>query len=400
MAKIVLLSNTYKPQYGGLVSYLENFSKNIIMHFPEHKVEIVVLNNNNSLESKEVINGVLVHRVLVPKVSFKNLFVYHSLLIKIGRKYIKENFSNEDYYIVRHLHFAKVLSTIYSDRTLFLIPVLIKRMLDFNYKRNNLVNNFFNYISLKQLSKMENEVMLDLPAVGVLSESKKHEVLSVYNKSADIIMPAVDMDKFKPGSSKEKQMILQKLKRPEDINKKIILTVSRLTKEKNTSMLIEAMEFIGREYLLYIVGDGDLETELKNLVKQKKLNNRVIFFGKRDDVEQFYKVADLFALLSTYEGLGHVYLEALATGVPIIALKNNPPNVINASEELIKENINGFTVISIDDLVNKINKLDPDNMDLMKKNSLDYALEKYNWSVHIKKCINLIDDKSREIYDQ
>ena len=400
MAKIVLLSNAYKPQYGGLVSYLENFSKNIIKHFPEYKVEIVVLNNNNSLESKEVINGVLVHRVLVPKVNFKNLFVYHSLLIKIGRNYIKENFSNEDYYIVRHLHFAKVLSTIYSDRTLFLIPVLIKRMLDFNYKRNDLVNNCFNFISLKQLSKMENEVMLDISAVGVLSESKKLEVLSVYNKSADIILPAVDMDKFKPGSSKEKQVILQKLKRSEDFNKKIILTVSRLTKEKNTSMLIEAMEFIDSEYLLYVVGDGELETELKSLAKQKKLSNRVIFFGKRDDVEQFYKVADLFALLSTYEGLGHVYLEALASGVPIIALKNNPPKVINASEELIKENINGFTVISIDDLVNKINKLHPDYIEVMKKNSVDYALEKYNWSVHIKKCMSLIDDKSREIYDQ
>ncbi|MCX6731767.1 MAG: glycosyltransferase [Candidatus Parcubacteria bacterium] len=92
----------------------------------------------------------------------------------------------------------------------------------------------------------------------------------------------------------------------------IILMASRLTKEKNISLAIEAVKEINNIKVgLVIVGNGP-EKENYELCKN------IIIEPWTDDLISYYKTADLFLLTSNYEGYGMTVVEAMAAGCPVI----------------------------------------------------------------------------------
>lgn len=98
----------------------------------------------------------------------------------------------------------------------------------------------------------------------------------------------------------------------------IILTVSRLAKEKRIDLVIRSLVRIPEAHL-YILGDG---TEREALVREAEecgVTARVHFLGWKDDPAAYYQHADCFVQMSSYEGYGVSLVEALASGVPIIA---------------------------------------------------------------------------------
>lgn len=96
--------------------------------------------------------------------------------------------------------------------------------------------------------------------------------------------------------------------------------VGRFTEQKNHHFLIEIFEQIHREYpetVLLSVGSGPLMEEIKNQVKEKKLEDAVIFTGSRNDIDELYQAMDIFVLPSLYEGLAVVLVEAQFAGLTI-----------------------------------------------------------------------------------
>lgn len=105
---------------------------------------------------------------------------------------------------------------------------------------------------------------------------------------------------------------------------KIILMASRLTREKNIALAIEAMAEVVKKLPqagLIIVGSGPLESELKLQARSSKLEANVVFEPWVDQATlwSYYKTADLFLLTSLYEGYGLTLAEAQAAGCPIVA---------------------------------------------------------------------------------
>src|SRR3989344_8933728 len=101
----------------------------------------------------------------------------------------------------------------------------------------------------------------------------------------------------------------------------IILMVCRLEKEKNVSLVIEAMSEIvknNHKVGLVIVGDGSLLKSLQFTVNSLQLGNNVIFEGWQKDLFSYYKTVDLFLFTSNYEGYGMSLIEASASGCPIL----------------------------------------------------------------------------------
>lgn len=97
----------------------------------------------------------------------------------------------------------------------------------------------------------------------------------------------------------------------------IILMTSRLEKEKNIEMAIDAMKDIIKKNPksgLIIAGSGSLEKELKNRVHEHKLDDNIKFEGWVDDLACFYKTADIFLNTSNYEGYGMTLIMAGAAG--------------------------------------------------------------------------------------
>src|SRR5262249_14775190 len=111
----------------------------------------------------------------------------------------------------------------------------------------------------------------------------------------------------------------------------VILTVGSLVERKGQDMIIRALPLIanavpGVSYL--IVGDGPYKANLKTLVTSMGLQDRVVFTGRVSDEElpEFYALSDVFAMPSRacldsndVEGFGMVFLEAGATGKPVVA---------------------------------------------------------------------------------
>jgi len=109
-------------------------------------------------------------------------------------------------------------------------------------------------------------------------------------------------------------------------DKKVIVTAGRLVKEKDQETLIKAFAQVQKDIAsdLIILGEGELEETLKKLAEQLNIENSVHFVGFQNNPYAFFKRADLFVLTSLTEGFGHVFVEAMATGTPIVSTRCNP----------------------------------------------------------------------------
>lgn len=120
----------------------------------------------------------------------------------------------------------------------------------------------------------------------------------------------------------QKGMIRKKHNIAED--KKVLLSVGRLEKEKGFERLLLDFSRLKRsDLVLIIVGDGILKGELKNLVKKLNIEEKVIFTGlvSRKEIWNYYQDADLFILLSYSEGNPTVFREAMFMEIPVVGSK-------------------------------------------------------------------------------
>jgi len=128
---------------------------------------------------------------------------------------------------------------------------------------------------------------------------------------------------------------------------KIILFVGRLTEVKGVEYLIRSIPLIQTKNIhLVIVGDGVLLEELQNLTKSLEIEDKITFFGaaNRDELSLLYDTSDVFVLPSIItsegatEGTGLVLLEAMESGLPVIA------SSVGGIPETIENEQNGLLV--------------------------------------------------------
>lgn len=104
---------------------------------------------------------------------------------------------------------------------------------------------------------------------------------------------------------------------------KIVLSVGRLTPQKDFEALIKAFHVVANKWYsacsLVIVGEGPERRGLESLIENLGLRDKVHLLGWIDNPYPLYKAADVFVLSSRFEGLPNVILEALAFGLPVVA---------------------------------------------------------------------------------
>lgn len=119
--------------------------------------------------------------------------------------------------------------------------------------------------------------------------------------------------------------IIRKYKRMFGIkdNDKVVLYIGRLVKVKGLDLLLNAFAHCNVDYKLIIVGSGNEEHNLKSLVRQLNLSDRVIFAGYYSGAELYawYDMANYFILPSRYEPFGAVVNESLVFGCPVVVSK-------------------------------------------------------------------------------
>ncbi len=121
------------------------------------------------------------------------------------------------------------------------------------------------------------------------------------------------------------------------LDKKIYLNVAELIKRKNHETAIRAFYKADLEDSIYIIcGDGQLEENLKSLVRELKIEDKIIFLGFRKDVAEIYKISDFFLFPSYQEGLSISLLDAIAAGIPVIVSN------IRGNVDIVSPKINGL----------------------------------------------------------
>jgi phosphatidylinositol alpha-1,6-mannosyltransferase len=168
------------------------------------------------------------------------------------------------------------------------------------------------------------------------------------------IAPGIDTDHFSPQDASELRRELGLT------NKKVIVSVGRLVHRKGQDVLIEAMPAIIKEVPeahLLMIGEGPYRGYLENRVKVLGIQERVTFIGRIQYAElpRYICLGDIFVMPSRsrlagleVEGLGIVYLEASACGLPVIAGNSGgaPDAVLEGKTGLVVEGTNKSDVAS------------------------------------------------------
>jgi starch synthase (maltosyl-transferring) len=122
----------------------------------------------------------------------------------------------------------------------------------------------------------------------------------------------------------------------------LAVAVGRLDEQKGIPDLLDAAELVVRErpeWHLAIAGDGPLRDWLREqLAARGALAGRVHWLGPRDDVPRLLRAADLMVLASLWEGMPNVVLEAMASGLPVVA------TAVEGTDELIVSGRTGWLV--------------------------------------------------------
>ena len=156
--------------------------------------------------------------------------------------------------------------------------------------------------------------------VAVSPETKLSMIRQMKIKEDQVttICNAVDVDKF--DRQVDGQHVRGELGLGEDT--KLLISVATLKPQKGHRYLIDAARSIvqrePRAHLLF-VGDGELRSVLEQQVNTSGLAEHVHFLGSRRDVLELLLASDVFILPSLFEGLSVALLEAMASGIPVIA---------------------------------------------------------------------------------
>ena len=213
------------------------------------------------------------------------------------------------------------------------------------------------------------------------------------SKDIGVITNGVDTDLFYPDTSKA-------------INPKEIqfLFISRLMPQKGIDTLIKACHVLDqrgiKNYKLTIVGEGHLKSLMFSLIEKYNLWDRINFLGWKDleELPEVYRAADVFVLPSVMEGMSSVTLQAMASGLPIVASK------VLGFEEILEEDINGFTAEynNAGDFANKIERLvqSPELIHKMGQKSFEKS-KQFSWESiakqyleHYERAIKPVDSQA------
>lgn len=140
------------------------------------------------------------------------------------------------------------------------------------------------------------------------------------------------------------------------LNAKVILSVGEVNKNKNHKVGIEALAKLRDKNTYYVIcGRGPLMEAHKELAQSLGVGDRVILTGYRTDVADFYKMADVFFFPSFREGLPVAVMEAMASGLPVVATR------IRGSSDLVQQG-DLFEPTDVDGIAKAIETLQQSNV--------------------------------------
>tara|TARA_B100000989_G_scaffold294270_2_gene273086 strand:+ start:4392 stop:5504 length:1113 start_codon:yes stop_codon:yes gene_type:complete len=276
---------------------------------------------------EEIVNHFLIHKdvnlIIFRKNFFTSKFRFLNLLRKLFklRKIIKSQDPDVIISFLARINLAAALANLGTKKSL----IICERTWPPFASLNNNFAWFYNFL-FKGVHK-------------VIVQTEKSRIWLNENFSFKNIAVIPNPVKYPLPSEKHKNV------NPNDFilnGKKIILASGRMHKHKQFDLLIKAFHGIKDRHKLWnlvILGDGEERENLVEILKEKKIEDRVFFPGKVTNISDWYSASELFVLSSMVEGFPNVLLEAMSYGVPSISFDCD-----TGPREIIEDKVNGILV--------------------------------------------------------
>lgn len=243
------------------------------------------------------------------------------------------------------------------------------------YRKNNISNIFLNIIEIRQFvceKKIDWVINVDvgmsifgIPACwGNRTKVVTWEHANYYNnwnsrifpyfrrfaaKCSDAMVVLTERDKENYEKNIKNLKTIYTIPNPAKPNKfiynfdsKIILSAGLLSPIKRFDLAIQVAAKVLPKYPDWkwvICGEGPERVHLSHLIKQNKLQNRVILLGTVDNMKEQYRNAAMFVMTSEMEGLPMVLLEAKSWGLPLVSF-----DIMTGPSDIILDRVNGYLV--------------------------------------------------------
>lgn len=228
--------------------------------------------------------------------------------------------------------------------------------------------------------------------IVAISERVRRQLRQHYNVPDDRIVTipnGINLSRFDPNNVSSRSDVRRSFGVPQDVP--LLLFVGSQFQLKGLEFAIKALAEMNTKAFLLVVG-GDSAASFKRLAEQLGVSERVIFAGSRGDLPQIYPAADAFVLPTLYETFALVCLEAMASGLPVLACP------VGGIEDYLQDGENGFLIQRAPgDIAEKLDRLlnDADLQQRVRTGGLATA-KNYAWEKIAKQYLQLFEELQAE----
>jgi glycosyltransferase involved in cell wall biosynthesis len=241
-----------------------------------------------------------------------------------------KNFFCRIYYVYDILHKYKpdaVFSWGLIETIILLIlqPFMGYKFINFSIQHGIVKLKFSHYLRMLLLHCSKNIVANSLAGLKANHLRRGH-----------VLYNGVD-DKFFNAKTSKKEVV----KLETYVNAMVLISVANFVPYKDYFTVLEALVMLkaeGYDYSYIIIGDGPLKRKVALRIKKYRLENTVKLLGQKNNVEEYLACADIFIHSSRGEGVSNAILEAMASGLPIIASNTGgTPEIVSEVNGLLFE---------------------------------------------------------------
>lgn len=364
---IALFSDTYLPDINGVATSTHILKKELKKHGHHVLVVTTILPHDSDYIDED--NDIL----RLPGIDLKKLYGYRASNIYSfkGMKELKE-FQLDIIHVQTEFGigiFGKIAGEILN------VPVC--------YTYHTMWADYSHYIAPGNIKAVDQAAKKVIEKISKIYGNSCSELIVPSQKTADalisygisnsihVIPTGLELDDFSIENKKQQQIdkIIQEYQLQD---KFVVIFLGRIAPEKSIDILIDAMEDIVKvkdNICLMVVGGGPQLDELKDIVEKKNLQQYIYFTGPKESqyVPSFYHASDLFVSASVTETQGLTFIEAMASGIPVLARYDK--NL----DGVICDGRNGYFFKDKDDLVQKIIDLSQSDLSQLSAAAIEDA---------------------------
>ncbi len=364
---IALFSDTYLPDINGVATSTHILKKELKKHGHHVLVVTTILPHDSDYIDED--NDIL----RLPGIDLNKLYGYRASNIYSfkGMKELKE-FQPDIIHVQTEFGigiFGKIAGEILN------VPVC--------YTYHTMWADYSHYIAPGNIKAVDQAAKKVIEKISKIYGNSCSELIVPSQKTADalisygisnsihVIPTGLELDDFSIENKKQQQIdkIIQEYQLQD---KFVVIFLGRIAPEKSIDILIDAMEDIVKvkdNICLMVVGGGPQLDELKDIVEKKNLQQYIYFTGPKESqyVPSFYHASDLFVSASVTETQGLTFIEAMASGIPVLARYDK--NL----DGVICDGRNGYFFKDKDDLVQKIIDLSQSDLSQLSAAAIEDA---------------------------